>query len=109
MNARPVARSLGGRVVPRNERPSGPAATIIPEASRYATAISGTDRELASRTIPPAYSTCDNTKGRRYPTRSASAPHTHSKRNMPSPNIDKAIPVSVGLACSWRSSSGTEI
>ena len=34
MNARPVARSRGGSVVPRNERPSGPAATIIPEASK---------------------------------------------------------------------------
>src|SRR4029077_909640 len=37
--ARPVPWYLGGRLVPRNERPTGPTATIIPDASRYAIAI----------------------------------------------------------------------
>src|SRR5437899_13109722 len=47
--------------------------------------------------------------GPRYPNLSASTPHTHSKMNMPRPNIESVMPICPGLACSWRSSSGIAI
>src|SRR5438445_498512 len=108
-SASPVPWYRGGRLVPRNERPTGPTATIIPDASRYARPIRTTDSTRASSTIPAAYSTSDTTIGATYPSRSASTPHTHSKMNMPRPNIERAIPIWVGLARSWRSSSGTAL
>ncbi len=95
--------------MPRNERPTGPTATIIPDASRYAIAIRNTESARARSTIPAAYRTSEMTIGGRYPIRSASTPQIHSKRNMPRPNIESAMPISVGLARSWRSSSGTAI